>query len=128
MKIPWRRKLQPIPVFSLRKSHGQRSLAGYSLLGCQELNMTEQLSFFIHSWYEWWCTFCWWGFLLFGNRNRFLLFRNRFLWYLRHFKDIMKNFGNVAEKDIKCEKQLQKSCFSPYKCLFLITSRIAHWC
>ena len=31
----------------------------------------------------------------------------------------MKSFGNVAEKDIKCEKQLQKSCFSPYKCLFL---------
>ena len=29
-KIPWRRKWQPIPVFLPRKSHGQRSLAGYS--------------------------------------------------------------------------------------------------
>ena len=29
-KIPWRRKWQPIPVFLLRKSHGQRCLAGYS--------------------------------------------------------------------------------------------------
>ena len=29
-KIPWRRKWQPTPVFLLEKSHGQRSLAGYS--------------------------------------------------------------------------------------------------
>ena len=30
MKIPWRRKWQPVPVFLPGKSHGQRSLAGYS--------------------------------------------------------------------------------------------------
>ena len=29
-KIPWRRKWQPTPVFLSGKSHGQRSLAGYS--------------------------------------------------------------------------------------------------
>ena len=29
-KIPWRRKWQTTPVFFLGKSHGQRSLAGYS--------------------------------------------------------------------------------------------------
>jgi len=29
-KIPWRRKWQPTPVFSPGKSHGQRSLVGYS--------------------------------------------------------------------------------------------------
>ena len=29
-KIPWRRKWQPTAVFLLGKSHGQRSLAGYS--------------------------------------------------------------------------------------------------
>ena len=28
--IPWRRKRKPTPVFLLRKSHGQRSLVGYS--------------------------------------------------------------------------------------------------
>ena len=32
-KIPWRRKWQPTPVFLPGKSHGQRSLAGYSLWG-----------------------------------------------------------------------------------------------
>ena len=32
-KIPWRRKWQPTPVFLPRKSHGQRSLAGYSSWG-----------------------------------------------------------------------------------------------
>jgi len=29
-KIPWRRKWQPTPVLLPGKSHGQRSLAGYS--------------------------------------------------------------------------------------------------
>ena len=40
-KIPWRRKWQPTRVFLLGKSHGQRSLAGYSLWGHQESDMTE---------------------------------------------------------------------------------------
>ena len=31
--IPWRRKWQPIPVFLPGKSHGQKSLAGYSPWG-----------------------------------------------------------------------------------------------
>ena len=34
-KIPW--KEEP-------GGHGQRSLVGYSLLGCKELDMTEQLT------------------------------------------------------------------------------------
>ena len=36
MKIPWRRKWQPTPVFLHGKFHGQRSLAGYSPWGCKE--------------------------------------------------------------------------------------------
>ena len=32
-KIPWRRAQQPTPVFLTGESHGQRSLAGYSLWG-----------------------------------------------------------------------------------------------
>ena len=32
-KIPWRRKWQPTPVSLPGESHGQRSLAGYSLWG-----------------------------------------------------------------------------------------------
>ena len=43
-KVFWRRKWQPIPVFLPGKSHGQRSLAGYSPWGCKESDMTEQLS------------------------------------------------------------------------------------
>ena len=39
--MPWRRKRQPSPVFLLGKSHGQRSLAGYSLWGLKELDMTK---------------------------------------------------------------------------------------
>ena len=40
-KIPWRRKWQPTPVSLPGKWHGQRSLAGYSLWGCEELDMAE---------------------------------------------------------------------------------------
>ena len=43
-KVPWRRAWQPTPVFLLRESHGQRSLAGCSPLGHKESNTTEQLN------------------------------------------------------------------------------------
>jgi len=36
-KIPWRRKWQPTPVFLPGKSHGQRSLVGYSPWGCKKV-------------------------------------------------------------------------------------------
>ena len=39
-KIPWRREWQPTPVFLPGKSHGQRSLEGYSPWDC----MTERLN------------------------------------------------------------------------------------
>ena len=38
-KYPWSRKWQPTPVFLPGEFHGQRSLAGYSPLGCKD--MTE---------------------------------------------------------------------------------------
>jgi len=41
VKIPWRRKLQPTPVFLPGESYGQRSLAGHSPCGHKELNTTE---------------------------------------------------------------------------------------
>ena len=44
-KIPWRRKCQPPPVFLPEKSHGQRSLVGYSPQGRKESDMTERLHF-----------------------------------------------------------------------------------
>ena len=40
-KIPWRRAWQLTPVFLLRESHGQRSLAGYSTWGRKESDTTE---------------------------------------------------------------------------------------
>ena len=44
-KIPWRRKWQSTPVLLPGKSHGQRSLVGYSLWGRKESDMTERLHF-----------------------------------------------------------------------------------
>ena len=35
VKIPWKRKWQPTPVFLPGKSHGQRSLVGYSPWDCK---------------------------------------------------------------------------------------------
>ena len=44
-KIPWRRKGQPTPVFLPGKSHGQRSLAGFSPWGCKDSDRTLQLNY-----------------------------------------------------------------------------------
>ena len=44
-KIPWRRKWQPTPVLLPGKSHGWRSLVGYSTWGCEESDTTEWLHF-----------------------------------------------------------------------------------
>ena len=40
---PWRRKWQPTPVFTPGKSHGPRSLVGYSPWGRKESDTTERL-------------------------------------------------------------------------------------
>jgi len=38
-KIPWRRALQPTPIFLPGESYGQRSLQSSSSYGCKELDM-----------------------------------------------------------------------------------------
>ena len=40
-KTTWRREWQPIPAFLPGKSHGQRSLAGYTSHGRKKSEMTE---------------------------------------------------------------------------------------
>ena len=45
--MPWRRKWQPTPVFLPGKSHGQRSLEGYSPWGHKESDRTEKPSTFV---------------------------------------------------------------------------------
>ena len=50
-KSPWRRKWQPIPVFLPGKSHGQRSLGGYSPQGHEGSDMADRLSTHIHTMY-----------------------------------------------------------------------------
>ena len=44
-KISWRREWHPTPVLLPGKSHGQRSLVGYSPWGCEELDTTKRLHF-----------------------------------------------------------------------------------
>ena len=44
-KITWRRKWQPTPVLLPGKSHGPRSLVGYSPWGLKESDMTDRLHF-----------------------------------------------------------------------------------
>ena len=43
-KIPWKGPWQPTPLFLPRKSHGHRSLVGYSPWGRKEADATEQLT------------------------------------------------------------------------------------
>ena len=44
---PLEKGMQPTPVFLPGKSHGQRSLAGYSMWGHKESDMTEAT---YHTW------------------------------------------------------------------------------
>ena len=44
----WSRKWQPTPVLLPGKSHGQRSLVGYSPWGRKESDTTGQLHFHLH--------------------------------------------------------------------------------
>ena len=43
--VTQRRQWQPIPVLLPGKSHGRRSLVGYSPWGCEESDRTERLHF-----------------------------------------------------------------------------------
>ena len=45
LAISWRRQWHPTPVLLPVKSHGRRSLVGYSPLGCEESDTTEWLHF-----------------------------------------------------------------------------------
>ena len=49
----WRRKWHPTPVLLPGKSHGRRSLVGYSLWGRKELDPTERLHSLIDTTYKW---------------------------------------------------------------------------
>ena len=49
-KIPWRRKWQPTPVFLPGKSHGQRSLVGYSPWYCKMMDTTKHTHTQDHVW------------------------------------------------------------------------------
>ena len=56
LKISWRRKWQPNPVFSPGKFHGLRSLVGYSPWGHKESDMTEHAHTLFNSlgcWLKW---------------------------------------------------------------------------
>ena len=46
---PLEKEMAPTPVFLPGKSHGQKSLAGYSPWGHKESDTTEQLSLSIYS-------------------------------------------------------------------------------
>ena len=48
-KISWSKKWQPIPVFLPGRYHGHRSLAGYSIWGHKQSDMTEWLNTHTHT-------------------------------------------------------------------------------
>ena len=80
----WRRQWQPTPVLLPRKSHGQRSLVGYSSWGRKESDTTERLHSLTHS-------FCTSGGLALLRQNReyikysvnACLGKERMSWFLR---------------------------------------------
>ena len=64
-EVPWGRKWQPTPGLLLGKSHGQRSLVGYSPWGRKESDMTEWLNFlFLSLTTNMWLVFRFWSALI----------------------------------------------------------------
>ena len=80
-RIPWRRKWQSTPALLPGKSHGQRSLVGYSPWGHKESDKTEQRYFHFTKWIRW-SLFTWFASVLpllafqqlnvIGSQNKFL--------------------------------------------------------
>ena len=68
-KIPWRRKWKSTPVLLPGKSHGQRSLVGYSPWGPKESDTTEQLN-----WTEYSIVYMYHNFLIHSSANGHLGF------------------------------------------------------
>ena len=61
LKGPWRRECQPTPVFLPGKSHGQRSLVGYSPWAAEESHRPQGLNNYnirrncvLIDWWIWW--------------------------------------------------------------------------
>ena len=50
IQILWRRKWKPTPEFLPGKSHGWRSVVGYSPCGCKDSDTTELLHFSVYVW------------------------------------------------------------------------------
>ena len=78
-KIPWSRKWQPTPVFLPGKSHGQRSLVGYSLWIIKQSHTTDCLknyfsNIFCHSRSSFYVVDMWYVFDLSFNFNIILNF------------------------------------------------------
>ena len=82
--IPWRRKWQPTPVFLPGKSHGQKSLVGYTVHGVTDT--TEQLS--MHKL----VTGIWIGDL----QLKFLIWT----WFFRAYSKKIQNFAVFGEDGI----------------------------
>ena len=80
-KILRRGKWKPTPVFLLGKSHGRRSLAGYSPRGCKESDMTDGADTHTHIYTR--CGYSlviiqltsstWWGFSIYKTAHRIWL-------------------------------------------------------
>ena len=62
---PWRRKWQSTPIVLPGKSHGRRSLTGYSPWGCKQSDTTEWLALSVILYFSKWfislLTLCWGG-------------------------------------------------------------------
>ena len=54
-KIHWRREWKPSPVLMPGESHGQKTLAGYSLWGHKRLDTTEQLTLLVYKLHDFGC-------------------------------------------------------------------------
>ena len=107
-KHPWRRRKQPIPVFLMGKSHGQRSLVGYSPWDCKERGTTERLSMHPH------IVLCKWILLDFDKlclgKWIFLFLGNPQLWMSITYSQIVQKKDNWVWRREKKGREIHQIC------------------
>ena len=120
---PLGRRWQPTPVFLPGKFHGQRSLAGYSLWGCEESDTTEQLStYFVFS--------------IFWNSQSIIIIVTMYLQYFFrfiHIYSLFRFFLSTCSTDFHLgytfalREQLLLIPLAGYKCLQVLNYLNFDW-